>query len=351
MFNKLMAVCGVMPLLAFLLIQPVPQAASTGVITGKVIDPAGKPIADAVVTLARRRSDGREDSVTATSDKDGAFRAGNLAFDGWSFSVKASGCYEKKTWEPVGDGTQRLRIHPRVVLSPSSSNGTVELVLRPVSVLCGRVFTASGRLVADQRIWLVYPFSTLIGNVQKPLYCDAAGYYHEVLGYEGVDQFGVFDEVSGNYLPLTKFTYVGGKQTRRDIRLIRGAGVSGRVVAADGKTPVVHVSVGGEYDYFENGSPAFRAQVKGDILSVDWSGAKTDANGTFYLPLNPGMTYTLHAIGPTLGGTYYYNTPETAPKVRLRDGEQRNGLRLVLDDKYVPQLNPFSVQPNPTKPE
>ncbi len=322
--------CFVLSLVLFLTLRAL-HAADTGTITGTVTDPDGKPIAGAVVTLTPARGAGSGGSVTATSNKDGAFRAEGLTLGEWNFSVKAPGYYEKKTWEPVSGGGQRLRIHPGVVLAPSNSNGTVALTLRPVSVLYGRVVTADGKPVVNQRLWFVYEFSTLVGQVAESVQCDAFGFYRHVLPYEGENKFGAFHEGSGQYLPLTTFTYVGGKQTRHDIRLVRGASVSGRVVAADGRTPVEGASIGAEYDSLEGGSPAFSAVVTNYGLDVDWGhNARSGADGSFRLPVNPGMTYTLRA-----STAEYCNVDYKAPKVRLRDGVHRAGFKLVLDDRKI----------------
>lgn len=310
-------------LLLALLLSRAP-AADSGVITGKVTDTEGKPIAGATVQLSRFGE--LKPTATVATDKSGQFRAEKLSPGKWTLAWKAKGYSEK--YETTG-GWPSFRVPTTVVVAPGDSK-SITLVMRPNAFLYGRVTDTNGRPITNQPVWLVAAPSNHGQPIHPKVMCDGRGFYELEFGDAREPGFGLHVPGRSGYGPFTEFTLEDGKRTRVDFQLVRGASVSGRVLAADGKTPVAGASVGTPQPDSATSHP-FRAWVQNNWLNVEWLyAAETNADGCFLLLLNPGVEYTLHAYSKTHMSVY-----EEDPKVRLRDGEHRNGFRLLLKDGFL----------------
>lgn len=328
-------------------------AADAGLLTGKVTDASGKPLARVTVRLVSMGNPRHR--FQAVTDKSGRFRIGRLASGEWTVKWKAKGYFEKADLD--GGPFPPWRSLSRLMVAPGEHR-VVTLVMQPDAVLYGRVTDTDGRPITRRLVWLVG--ATLPGGGNRtPTFrvrCDGRGFYRMEFGFEREPGFGAYVPGKAGYGPFTAFALEDGKRTRVDLHLVRGASVSGRVLAADGKTPVVGalVASSGAYDYpsvpfHASVERAFRALVQkdpprpsfgiqgglsasisfsaqDDTVHVVWeTSGTTDAEGYFDLPLNPNIDYTLHAYSPSHPGG-----SEDDPKVRLRDGEHRPGFIFVL---------------------
>ena len=325
------------------------SAADTGSIVGNVTDDVGKPIARATV-LFFRSDDPRRSVTAAVTDKSGRFRAHGLALGAWRLEWKAKGYYEEHGFQ---EGPQPYWQGPMVVVAEPDNRKVITLVMRRNAILYGRVTDIDGKPITRRTVWLVSAPSMHFNVIHPKVRCDSHGLYKMEFSLGREPGFGLYVPGMTGYGPFTLFTLEDGKRTRVDFQLVRGASISGRVLAADGKTPVAGASVhtiepnyivwlpfrawlqndASRYSGFGGGFgqapfpvPA-RIDHKYDTLHVVWPDPpRTDADGYFDLPLNPDVEYTLHAYDLPRMSVYAED-----PKVRLHDGEHRSGLIFLLN--------------------
>jgi protocatechuate 3,4-dioxygenase beta subunit/5-hydroxyisourate hydrolase-like protein (transthyretin family) len=260
---------------------PTAAAAAAGTLTGRVLDPEGRPVAGArVVPVGHRSSLFGPGLAHATTDVQGLFRIEDLA-PGRYFVVATA------------EGWVAARSELADVASRAIRRVEVRLAERGLP-LEGRITDLGGGPIVGAAVF--------VDSLRRAV-SDGRGHYALTLPPGAHRALVTF----AGYVAVDLEVFMAGPTTR-DVRMVPGARITGRVVAGP------------------TGEPAANVEV-----ALSWSAERrterTDSGGRFDFPeLGPGR-YRLEARQASLVAT-------TAP-ITLAVAETRSDLLLALDRGLV----------------
>jgi len=250
------------------------------VITGKVVDQQGKPVAGAVVKLRRVRLNGGvgyvlvlgriEEEVTARSGPDGIWRLGSV---------------------PAAEGTASVSldddryVHAEAQVEISERGGTApDLVARPGATIAGRVVYEKGRPAARVRVF-AQPDERAAGRFPRDgAWSDsrsATDGSYRLGGLSTGSSNVMVDDLSGRWVAaaLEGVKVKEGTTTRvDDLVLTSGAIIEGTVVDDATGKPLAGARIGCYGPHRPRSSAAI-------------IGAMSDENGRFRLRVAPGESH------------------------------------------------------------
>lgn len=252
-----------------------PAATGTLTVTGQVVDPQGKPIADATCFL-RSGDELDYEQRKLTSDAEGRFKFEAVSAQG-PLRVWARHPRFQDAQQPMPDLTPQEAANLRLVLEPVTNwvRGTITNEKNGKPIKDATVYLKTGALTSLPAVsWL----TTLATKVQT----DEAGHYQFPRQKQDAEAM-LAVEAPGMWMTAVKFTWEKGEMTK-DIALAADPGISGRVTNADGKA-VEDASLSITTSYYGLSLAPMRTRHPDMHYSVGrgyWMGNPvTDANGDF----------------------------------------------------------------------
>jgi Carboxypeptidase regulatory-like domain len=259
-------------------------ATANATVTGRVMDPDGKPLAGARIrAFPLETQQALYARVLSATPERAPLSTIETKADG-GFLIDAKGHAVVRLVVDAPDRDWRW-------LDAVDGEDAGVFVLRPVKKMRGRV-TAAGKGVANALVVLTSDVFVRTG-------ADGTYEFAPANEQEGSGLFVIHPD----YAPAEGFGSSRNWASRYDVELRTGTAMSGRVLASDGRTPVAGAT----------------------IRAGGWPLARSAEDGTFHVAHAP-QTQTLTAVEGTRIGTAQIDRKKTAYDIVLRPGASLSGM-------------------------
>lgn len=224
---------------------------------------------------------------------------------GWGGQACATSKTKKLTIKGLAGGTYKVTLDGtnqsyKVVVK--SSKTTTKTVTRPTGTsISGTARSSSNKILAGAHVQIVDGNGTSLGSTMT----SSKGRYTVPGAVKGTYRVHVSPAKPTSGAPTAKkLTVKKGKKATANVRLTKGAVISGKITTTSGK------GIAGMYV---------------DVFGAGWGSAVTNSKGEYKVYGLVKGTYKVSAIDPNVGG--YYNTKATTVKVSTGKAKKAKTLK------------------------